>query len=146
MPKTKAAGFIIYKKDNQEIEYLLLQFRSRIYWKHPSGRIDGSEEEMATALRELEEETGLKKEDIIIDQKFKENINFIFKAESEKGKIETVYKNTVFFLAESKKEKIIISGEHLDWGWFKFKEALKLGHFKTQKDLLQKVHSYLLKK
>ncbi len=57
MPRRRAAGVVIVRRDGGERRYLLLRaFRN---WDFPKGRIDAGEEPLAAALREVEEETTL---------------------------------------------------------------------------------------
>ena len=62
LPGEKSAGAIIFRKSNKGLQYLLL-FGDKIGWGFPKGHIDGEETPKATAIREIEEETG-----IIIDK------------------------------------------------------------------------------
>ena len=62
LPGEKSAGAIIFRESNKGIQYLLL-FGDKIGWGFPKGHIDAGEEPKDTAIREIEEETG-----IIIDK------------------------------------------------------------------------------
>lgn len=148
MIKQKSVGIIIFRKEGKSIEYLLLRHHTGVYWKHPSGKVDESDEEdeMLTALRELEEETGLTKDDIVFLRDFREEVNYDFETEIRGGVKEKIHKTSVFFLAQSKTDKIKISNEHLDWGWFDYETALKRAFFQEQQDLLKKAHQFLLKR
>lgn len=56
-PRVLAAGFIpVFRKNNQ---WLFLILRCYKYWDFPKGEIDGDEELLTAAIRELEEETTL---------------------------------------------------------------------------------------
>ncbi|MBU1164177.1 NUDIX domain-containing protein [Patescibacteria group bacterium] len=148
MIKQKDVGIIIFRKKGRNIKYLLLRHQEGVYWKSPSGRVDPGEEgdEMLTALRELEEETGLKKNDIFFIRDFREEIEYDFDVEIEDGIKKKIYNVSVYYLAQTEKEKISISKEHLDWGWFDYETSLKRGYYQEQQDLLKKTHQYLLKK
>jgi len=147
MIKQKSVGVIIYRKQSRNIKYLLLLHQSGIYWKHPSGQVKSKkEDEMTTALRELEEETGLTKNDINFISDFKEEVNYDFNVEIKNKRKQKINKISIFYLAQSKTDKIKISDEHLDWGWFDYETALKRAFFPRQQDLLKKANQFILKK
>lgn len=54
-----AAGFVIFRRCCNEIQYLLLKasYGSR-HWSPPKGHIDPGEDDFTTALRETKEEAG----------------------------------------------------------------------------------------
>lgn len=53
------AGGVVYRKREKTIEYLLVQAnRNRVQWVLPKGHIEPGEEPRATAVREVNEETG----------------------------------------------------------------------------------------
>ena len=63
MPKSVAArrltaGCVVYRGAGSQRRYLLL--RAYDYWDFPKGRVEPGEEPLAAALREVEEETGLR--------------------------------------------------------------------------------------
>jgi 8-oxo-dGTP pyrophosphatase MutT (NUDIX family) len=140
----KSAGAVVFRKENNEIFYLLLRYPSRNrgarapYWDLPKGHIEKGETEIDTARREIKEETGL--DDIKFIDGFKEQIKYYFRVDKE-----TVFKTVVFFLAQTEKEKIIISPEHIDYKWLPYNEALKQLSFKNTKEVLRKANEFLLK-
>jgi len=138
MPKEVSAGAIIFRR-NDRIKYLLL-FRKgsghyRSLWGFPRGKIEENEEEMTTVKREVQEETGLKKLKYL---KFREKISWFFRRDNE-----TVFKESIFYLAESKDEKVKISKEHDEFKWCTFKEAMELLKFKDTKQMLTKADEFL---
>ena len=56
--KRLAAGVVVMRPDEGRIRYLLL--RAYRYWDFPKGEVEGGEEPLATARREVEEETTLR--------------------------------------------------------------------------------------
>ena len=69
MLREKTIGIVVFKKEGKSIKYLLLHHGGE-YWNFPKGRQEGLEEELDSAKRELEEETGIK--DIKIIDGFKD--------------------------------------------------------------------------
>jgi bis(5'-nucleosidyl)-tetraphosphatase len=58
----------------------------------------------------------------------------------------TVHKEVVFFVMESKTDRVVISFEHVGYVWLTFKDAMEKLSFKNAKDVLQKTHDFLIKK
>ena len=86
------------------------------HWDFPKGHIDGGETEIQTALRELEEETGIAHVNVI--DGFRDTITYTFS-----GGQEQIGKEVVFFLATTKESKVTLSHEHIDYSWLDFDSA-----------------------
>lgn len=150
MLKEKSAGAIVFRRDNSQIYYLLLHYpvSSRKikkdnngkfeYWGLPKGHIEEGEGLMETVRREVKEETGLK--DIKIIEGFKEEESYIFTRDNQK-----IFKTVIFLLAETKKKKVKISWEHLDYQWLNYQEAFNKLTYSSDKLILKKANEFLLK-
>ncbi len=136
MPKEISAGAVIFKK-NKEIEYLLLRYEAG-HWDFPRGAIESGETELDTVTREACEETGVK--DLKFFPNFREKIFWFYKKE---GRI--IYKEAIFYLAETKTEEVKLSDEHVDFKWLPYAEAMELVTFKNGKKVLEKANEFLLK-
>ena len=142
MSVEKSAGAIIFHKKDNEIYYLVLQYPfnknnlKKEYWGFVKGGIEKGETLKKTAEREIKEETGL--EDVKYIDQFKELEKYFFTAKKNK-----VYKTVIYFLAETKTEKIKISHEHLSWKWLPYEEALKKLTFKNARNVLKKAHKII---
>ncbi|RLG58590.1 MAG: diadenosine tetraphosphate hydrolase [Candidatus Hydrothermarchaeota archaeon] len=130
----KSAGVIIFRSD-EEIKYLLLKYGYG-HWDFVKGNIEKGENEIETIIRETKEETGI--EDLKFLKGFKEKISYFYR----KGK-DLVYKEVVFYLAETKEKKVRLSYEHEDYCWLPFEKALEKITFNNSKKLLKKANSYL---
>ena len=53
------AGCVVYRDDKEKIRYLIISSSTGKHWVLPKGHIDPGEMPEITALRELEEETGI---------------------------------------------------------------------------------------
>ena len=54
------SGAVVYRKNNGEIEYLLLESQNKgHFWGFPKGHVEGNETLEETAKREIKEETQL---------------------------------------------------------------------------------------
>ncbi len=143
MPSEKSAGAVIFRKEGEEIKYLLLFYHSGIrrknsFWDFSKGHIEKEEDEITTAKRETKEETGL--DDLVFFKDFEEKIQYFFKFKEQ-----TISKTVVFFLAETNNKNVIISSEHEGFKWLSFEEALKLLTFQNGRDILNKANNYLNK-
>ena len=138
MPKEKSCGAIVFKrqKDNSA-KYLVLHYGAG-HWDFPKGKQEKNEKEEQAALREIKEETGIG--DIKFVDGFMETIKYFYK----KGE-ETVYKEVIFFLAETHQEEITLSSEHIGYAWLSYENAYKKLTFNNAKELLRKVNQFLYK-
>ena len=135
----RSAGAVIFH-DDSEREFLLLHYESG-HWDYVKGHIENDESEIRTLIRETEEETGIKEEDIKIIDGFKEKIEYFYRHE---GKV--VKKEVVFYLARSKTKDVKISHEHIGYKWLSYDEALNQLTFKNAKDILKKSDIFLKQK
>jgi 8-oxo-dGTP pyrophosphatase MutT (NUDIX family) len=140
----KSAGAIIFRKEKDSIYYLLLRYQSQAkkgvdYWGFPKGHIEGNETDKETALREVEEETGIK--DLKFYKDFRYFINYKFRKE---GRV--VFKTVIFFAAETETKEINVSFEHIGYQWIKYPQAIKELSFPNDLAMLKKAHRYITKK
>ncbi len=132
----RAAGFILYK-NNGERKYLLL-LHGNDYWNFPKGKLESGETEMETAIRELEEETGIT--NIKIVDGYDSAYDYTFKSRGREIK-----KLVKMFLAYYLEDKVIISHEHLRYEWLTFEEAMKHLKFENLTKQLGEADSFLEK-
>lgn len=138
-----SSGVIVYKKTNEGIRFLIM-YHGHKYWNFPKGKIQEEEKSFQAALRETQEETGLKRNDLTVCSRFKTKEQFTFKRKGKK-----IYKTVIFYLAETKKRYIKLSKEHWGYGWFTYTEALQLFPSEKHKDtrrVLRQVHNFLSNK
>lgn len=136
MSKEVSAGAVIFKR-NKEIEYLLLRYESG-HWDFPRGAIEKGETEKETAVRETQEETGIS--DLAFIPGFRNKIFWFYKKEGR-----TIYKEAIFYLAETKTADVKLSLEHVDSKWLPYEEAMEQITFKNGKVVLEKAHEFLMK-
>lgn len=137
MPDETSAGAVVFRKD-KEIKYLLLQYGAG-HWDFPKGAIEKGEEEKETAKREIKEETGIA--EISFAEGFKEKIKYFYRRE---GRL--ISKEVVFYLCETKEEKVKISHEHIGYEWLNFEDAFAKVTFKNSKEILKKANEFLSSK
>ncbi len=138
----KSAGVVVYRMEEKEPLFLLLKYPPRDgrndYWGLPKGHIEKGEKPAEAARRELCEETGVKEKEIKINPDFKEWTKYIFKKDRQ-----PVFKIVIYFLAETKKETVKISEEHVDYRWTTFKEAKKLIPFEDTVKIIEKAKKFI---
>lgn len=137
--KEISAGLVIYRKTLEGLKFLIL-YHGHNYWNFPKGKLETSEKSFQAALREVEEETGLGRNDLRFDEYFKTKEGFTFWSRFEKAK---VFKIVTLYLAESKKKEIKISREHEGFGWFSYPEAFKLLRHKDSQRVIKQAHDFL---
>ena len=137
MPQEKSCGAVIFKRSKEGIKYLLLHYGAG-HWDFPKGAQEKNEKEEQTAAREIKEETGI--EDIEFADNFRETIKYFYK----KGE-DTVYKEVIFFIAQSATDGVVLSNEHIGYAWLSYEHAYKKLTFNNSKELLEKVDKLLKK-
>ncbi len=133
MRSEKSCGAIMFRVEKGKLLYLLLY--GPTYWGFVKGLVEEGESEEETALREAEEETGIK---INLLPKFKERINYTYKFDGE-----LIKKEVVFFAAEAPTSDVKLSQEHEDFKWLEFDDAFKLTKYSNQKEILKRANDFL---
>jgi 8-oxo-dGTP pyrophosphatase MutT (NUDIX family) len=132
----RSAGVVLFREGKKR-EYLLLEHSYG--WDLPKGMMDKGEKSQETALRELKEETGISKAEILPG--FKETISFYY---TWKGK--KLLKFVVFYLAKTRQKKVNLSFEHKNFVWLSYKKAVKKATFDNAKNVLTSAERWLNEK
>lgn len=140
----KSVGAVIFRKEENKIKYLLLHYPrgSRIqesYWDFSKGHVEKGETEGKAMRREVFEETGIR--DLELVPKFRETIKYFFRWEKK-----TIFKIVVFYLGETKIEKVQISAEHMGYKWLEYEDAMKKLTFDNAKEILKKADKLIRSK
>ena len=121
MKKQVVAGFIIFRRTEEGVKFLLLYKRGE-YWNFPKGHFEEGEGSLDTALREAEEETGIKQIEMHVLPNFRAYERFHFKRGEEK-----IFDTVILYLAETKQAEVRISPrEHSGFAWFLYRDAMKI--------------------
>ena len=112
----RSAGVILYKTEGQRRVYLILQYAAG-HWDFAKGKKIRGETDMQAALREVREETGIT--DVPICDDFKEEIKYEFMRDGT-----AIRKTVVFFLGRTESSNIALSGEHTDYTWQEYNDAI----------------------
>lgn len=115
------------------------------YWNFPKGRREAHEvrDELATAFRELEEETGIPRNAIRLLPNFRATYRYHFRGVDENGRPENVTKLAVFYLGELTRPcPVTISDEHLGVDWCGADSAWQLLYYANGRKVLQLAEDY----
>ena len=137
MIEETSAGIVLFRKEGEKTLFLLLHYPSG-HWDFIKGKLERNETNHETAVREAEEETGIT--DISFLGDFEEWIEYNFQFQGE-----LVHKKVVFFLAETKTEKVTISHEHLNYAWADYADSMKKTTFDNAKTVLTKAQKFISK-
>ena len=133
----RASGFVIFRKVKDQVEYLLLQASNGArHWTPPKGHVDPGEDDITTALRETQEESGLKSSQLNVVDGFKKEIAYTAWGRP---------KVSAYYLAEllEKDAPVTLSHEHTDWKWATIDGACQLAAYPEMQEVLQQAHSFI---
>ncbi|XP_034172773.2 purine phosphoribosyltransferase family protein Apf [Osmia lignaria lignaria] len=135
----RASGFVIFRRMQGAIEYLLMQVSyGEHHWTPPKGHVDPGESDMETALRETEEEAGFIASDLKIFNDAKQELKY-----EVKGKPKIV----VYWLAEllNPDKPVRLSHEHQAFKWLPLEEACSVAKYEDMQKMLIYFNDYILK-
>ncbi|NJD09631.1 MAG: NUDIX domain-containing protein [Gemmatimonadetes bacterium] len=120
-----SAGVIVFHRDDDGCRFLLLlsKLTKRPLWEFPKGGVDEGETLIQAAIRELEEETGLSREQVRIVEGFEHKEDYRFTSGKEEDRV-FVRKAVTYFLAEASHTDIRLSAhEASEFVWLPLGEA-----------------------
>lgn len=125
----KSVGGVVYRKQGDQILFLLVQYRSW-QWDFPKGHVEEGESEEQTLRREILEETKI--DDLEILPNFRSSVRYFYTAKGNE-KIERtargegiyIFKNAVYFAVKTSKQDVEIDFENKAFVWLSFDEAFK---------------------
>ncbi|MFH1161664.1 MAG: NUDIX domain-containing protein [Candidatus Jorgensenbacteria bacterium] len=123
-----SAGIIIYRRTREGPRFLLL-YSGGSYWNFPKGKLGVGEHAFRAALREVEEETGLRPSDLRFKEQFRVRDNFTYVRNRQK-----IFKTVTYYLAETGEPRVRVKmvpehheGErHEGYGWFLHLDAARM--------------------
>lgn len=131
------SGAVVYRKNNDEIEYLLLESQNKgHFWGFPKGHVEGDETLEETAIREIREETQLV---LPIDTSFHVYTEYDLSNGNRK-------QMTLYTADLTQNEDIHLQAEEIkNCGWFNYKDARERLTYDNLKELLDQVNDHLTK-
>lgn len=134
-----SVGSVLFILDtNFNVNYLILNY-SYGHWDFPKGNIENGESELDTIKREIMEETGITDINFIDD--FRQQISYRYKK-----KFKLVNKSVIYYIVETKSNKVVLSFEHVNFAWLNFNDALNRLSFDNSKKILKNANEFLSSK
>ena len=131
--KEKSCGAIVYKKENNELKFLLV-LQTNGHYSFPKGHIEENESEVETAIREIKEETNI---DVEIDTGFRYQISYLLEHNNK-------MKEAVYFIATPKTFDLKSQeGEILNCGWNNYDETLQKLEYNNIIETFLNAHEYI---
>ncbi len=137
--KARSAGFVlIHPVDlvQNGWQYLLLKHSHGSHWGFPKGTVEPGESDWQTAIRELEEETGITS--VVQIAGFEMALHYQFQRIGRQ-----VEKTVVYFLAQTDQIKVILSPEHTQYRWFSYDNARTQLTHTNSRQLLDQAKRFL---
>ena len=131
------SGAVVYRKNNGEIEYLLLESQNKgHFWGFPKGHVEGNETLEETAKREIKEETQLV---LPIDTSFHVYTEYDLPNGNRK-------QMTLYTADLTQSEDIHLQAEEIkNCGWFNYADTRERLTYDNLKQLLDQVNDHLTK-
>ncbi|KAI3389841.1 hypothetical protein SNEBB_002982 [Seison nebaliae] len=140
MSIVKAAGFLLFRRVNKNIEYLIMRASyGEHHWSPPKGHTEKGETQMEAAKREFNEETGIKFEgNVKIYDEMKYDLNYNVKDEP---------KHVDYYVGELLNNLTVkISDEHDEFKWIQYStEMLQLLKYPDMCEMMKNVDEKLKK-
>lgn len=131
----------VFRLVNDDLEFLLLKrAEGEKYpnlWQMVTGSIESGEKGFQTALREIDEETGLTPEKFWVAPQ----INSFYSAERDE-----ICLIPVFAAVVNPKSQVKISSEHSEFKWLNKDEAKSHLAWKGQREAVETIHEYFTEK
>ncbi len=136
MPDERASGMILFRNHSTGRHYLIIKNRIGGHWGFPKGRLEPGETEMAAALREVEEEVGIRRPRILPG--FTEHLSYRFVRNRD-----VVFKEVTLFLAATDEEGRREGNEVEAMDWLPLPNALSRLTYPEQRSMLLRAEVYL---
>ena len=136
MPVERSCGAVVYTRCQGEIRYVIIRTPDGFYG-FPKGHMEPGETEVQTALREIQEETGLS---VRLTDGFQTTDSYPLARE---GRPDTI-KHVTFFLAEYENQPLRAQpGEVAAISLMSPEEALSVFRYESSKRILRQAHAFL---
>jgi bis(5'-nucleosidyl)-tetraphosphatase len=141
----ESAGVVVFRVDPAGVRmYLLLDYGH--HWDFPKGHLEKGETPLEAAQRELKEETGISRVELLPN--FAARISYFFREKRKRAKDKTpvlVHKTVTFFAGRVDSEVVKLSDEHVGFEFLPFEQAVNRLTYPTARQVLRQVETALLK-
>jgi bis(5'-nucleosidyl)-tetraphosphatase len=133
MKNDQSMGVIVFFLFPRSVKYLIIKHRKG-HWAFPKGHAEKGETKLETALRELKEETGVSRINLL---KKSVLLKEVYKFADKKGV--KILKKVDYFIAEAKSRKVKIDyNEVTNFRWATLKSGIEKVTFDESKSVLKK--------
>lgn len=136
-PRTRVAAGVLILTMGEPQQFLLMRHHNR--WDLPKGHAEAGETPVQTALREMEEETGIAAQDVEMDGGFEYSLEYPVQY---RGEPQPVQKRVYYFLARIPEAVEIQCTEHESAQWFLWEPPHRIQE-QTIDPLLTELERYL---
>ncbi len=134
-----AGGVVVRPREQGGWEVLLIATHEGGRWSLPKGHVEEGESEVEAAVREVEEETGVRAESIAP----LETLDYWYRWKGPEGSM-LVHKRVTYFLMRYLSGDVQKHGWEVDDArWFPFEEAVEKLTYKDERRLLAKARALL---
>ena len=150
-----SAGGVVYRKTGEDYEFLLGKHSGYHKWVWPKGLVEKGESQMEAAVREVEEEVGVKAKIVeisplkIIEYYYFADLEAIRGKDAKGGESERrvkhyqedggtktrVHKQVVFYLMEEESDLGSTGWEMEDRKWVSYEEGMKTLAFESEQEV-----------
>jgi bis(5'-nucleosidyl)-tetraphosphatase len=128
-----SAGVVVYMGEPRE--FLLLHYPSG-HWDFPKGHVEAGETDLQAALREVQEETGIRT--VEVHPGFLHTFEYYYKREGT-----TMRKSVSYFVGRVTAKEVQVSHEHRGFVWLPYEKAIERITYRNAKDLLEKAEKFV---
>ncbi len=132
----RAAGGVLFHDEDGRRLFLLLRHEQGGHWGFPKGRIEAGESELAAAMREIREETGISNIELVDGVAVTSRYPILRDGRS-------LLKTVTYFAARVRGEPVALSHEHTDARWATTAEASRILTHAESRRVLHAVESAL---
>ena len=141
-----ACGGVVFHFDEDrdpKVLYLLLKHKGgKKHWALPKGHLEKGETYKECAIREIKEETGISKKNLILHEKLDHKTIYEKPRKFRRNKLKVVH----LYLFQSLTNNIFLSKEHISFKWVPFYKIKKKLTFPTSYPAFVEANNIIVKK
>ena len=137
----KSYGIIIFhlNSPDQITKVLLIQAKDTNSWTFPKGQAENGESAQETAIREIEEEVGLRQLQLLPEVIFKNSYTY----QTDFG---LITKEVTYFIGLANTTEVVLqSSEVIDYKWIHYNEVIAELTYTNEGEMFTKIINYIQK-